>query len=72
VKAIIRMAHSMKVSVIAEGVENKNQLGFLRQNRCDEVQGFYFSAPIRADSVPILFEMPATAAQSTIEATPAI
>ncbi|GGX92222.1 EAL domain-containing protein [Massilia dura] len=41
--AIISMAHSLKLRVVAEGVETRPQLEFLRRNRCDEVQGFFFS-----------------------------
>jgi diguanylate cyclase (GGDEF)-like protein/PAS domain S-box-containing protein len=44
--AIISMAHSLKLSVVAEGVEARGQLEYLRRNRCDEIQGFYFSAPL--------------------------
>jgi diguanylate cyclase (GGDEF)-like protein/PAS domain S-box-containing protein len=46
--AIIGMAHSMKLKVIAEGVETKSQLTFLRERGCDELQGFYFSKPLPA------------------------
>jgi diguanylate cyclase (GGDEF)-like protein/PAS domain S-box-containing protein len=45
--AIISMAHSLKLGVIAEGVEGRAQLEYLRRNRCDEIQGFYFSHPLR-------------------------
>ncbi len=41
--AIISMAHSLKMRVIAEGVEQRAQFEYLRRNRCDEIQGFYFS-----------------------------
>lgn len=47
--AIIAMAHSMKMHVIAEGVETPAQLQFLRSNGCDQMQGFYFSRPVPAD-----------------------
>lgn len=46
VKTIISMAHAMGLQVIAEGVETKEQLDFLRQNSCLEYQGYYFSKPI--------------------------
>ena len=42
------MAHSMKLKVIAEGVETVSQLNFLRERGCDEMQGFYFSRPLPA------------------------
>ena len=46
--AIISMAHSLHMKVIAEGVESGPQLAYLRRNRCDEIQGFYFSRPLPA------------------------
>ncbi|MBE9092889.1 bifunctional diguanylate cyclase/phosphodiesterase [Tychonema sp. LEGE 07203] len=41
--AIIQMAHSMKMTVIAEGVENQRELAFLCSHDCDEIQGYFFS-----------------------------
>ncbi len=49
--AIIAMAHSMKLKVIAEGVETKAQLSYLKSRSCDEVQGYYFSRPLPADEI---------------------
>ncbi|WP_305044821.1 putative bifunctional diguanylate cyclase/phosphodiesterase [Geoalkalibacter sp.] len=46
VSAIIAMAHSLGMEVIAEGVETENHLEFLRQRRCNEVQGYYYSKPL--------------------------
>jgi diguanylate cyclase (GGDEF)-like protein/PAS domain S-box-containing protein len=43
---IIRMAHSLKLEVIAEGVETAAQLAYLRHHRCDHIQGYYFSRPL--------------------------
>ncbi|WP_169577829.1 sensor domain-containing protein [Saccharibacillus kuerlensis] len=49
VKAIIDMAHNLKITVIAEGVENKEQLAFLEANGCDEIQGYLFGRPVPAE-----------------------
>ena len=46
--AIISMAHSMKMTVIAEGVETRAQMAYLRRHRCDEIQGFHFSRALPA------------------------
>ncbi|MGK0480929.1 MAG: EAL domain-containing protein (putative c-di-GMP-specific phosphodiesterase class I) [Planctomycetota bacterium] len=47
--AIILMGHSLKLSVVAEGVETENQLAFLKVLQCNEVQGFLFSPPVPAE-----------------------
>ncbi|MDJ0556209.1 MAG: EAL domain-containing protein [Microcoleaceae cyanobacterium MO_207.B10] len=44
--AIIQMAHSLNLKVVAEGVETKTELDFLRKHKCDEIQGYLFSAPL--------------------------
>lgn len=44
--AVITMANSMGLRVIAEGVENEGQLRFLKAQRCDEIQGYYLSYPL--------------------------
>jgi diguanylate cyclase (GGDEF)-like protein/PAS domain S-box-containing protein len=49
--AIIDMAHSLDVRVVAEGVETTEQLDFLRQRGCDEIQGYYFSRPLSSDDM---------------------
>lgn len=47
--AIIAMGSSLNLKVIAEGVETKQQMDFLRENNCDQVQGFLISRPLPAD-----------------------
>lgn len=49
VLSIIRMAHSLNLRVIAEGVETEEQLKLLKAQQCEEVQGFYFSKPLPAN-----------------------
>jgi diguanylate cyclase (GGDEF)-like protein/PAS domain S-box-containing protein len=49
--AIINMAKSLRLKVIAEGVENEAQMSFLRAHHCDEIQGYYFSRPLVFDKV---------------------
>jgi len=55
VRSVIQLAQGLKLRVIAEGVERKEQLDFLRDNGCPEVQGFYFGSPIRAADVEQLW-----------------
>ncbi len=47
-EAIIAMAHSLRLNVIAEGVETEEQLRFLRDHGCNEIQGYYYSKPVPA------------------------
>jgi EAL domain-containing protein (putative c-di-GMP-specific phosphodiesterase class I) len=48
-RAVIVLAHGMKLKVTAEGVENPRQVAFLRRHRCDQAQGYLFSPPVPAD-----------------------
>ncbi|WP_274364929.1 putative bifunctional diguanylate cyclase/phosphodiesterase [Paenibacillus thermotolerans] len=51
VRTIITMAHHLKQKVIAEGVETEQQLGFLRQYECDEIQGYLMSPPVPVEKI---------------------
>lgn len=49
VKGIINLIHSLNINVIAEGVETEEQLHFLRKQKCNQVQGYLYSKPVRAE-----------------------
>ena len=53
-QAIIAMAHSLKLQVVAEGVESRAQLDFLRTQGCDQIQGYIFSRPVPAEAFAVL------------------
>ena len=48
VRMIITLANNLGLKVIAEGVETEEQLNYLLANRCDKIQGYYFSEPVSA------------------------
>lgn len=50
VRAMISLAHDLGIAVIAEGVERREQLDFLRELECEYVQGFLFSKPMTAEA----------------------
>jgi len=54
VTAMISMARSLRLRVVAEGIETAEQLSFLRDHECDQGQGFYFSRPVPADAFAAL------------------
>jgi diguanylate cyclase (GGDEF)-like protein/PAS domain S-box-containing protein len=57
VTAMISMGQSLKLRVVAEGVETKEELAFLQAHNCDEAQGFYFSRPVPAQQFALLFSV---------------
>jgi len=60
-QAVILLAHSMKLCVIAEGVETEAQLEFLRKHGCDRMQGYYFSRPVPAVEIANLIRTASSA-----------
>lgn len=71
VRAIITLAHSLGLSAVAEGVETAEQVAFLRENGCDEIQGYYFSRPVWPDEIARLLAQ-AAGAWSTVSPHPVI
>jgi diguanylate cyclase (GGDEF)-like protein/PAS domain S-box-containing protein len=65
-QAIIAMAHSLELKVIAEGVETEAQYRFLLEQRCDEYQGYFFSKPLPAEQMRALLEDAAARAPAVI------
>jgi len=55
-QAIIKMAHALGLTTVAEGVENAEVLARLQALGCDIVQGFYFARPLTADAVDGLLQ----------------
>jgi diguanylate cyclase (GGDEF)-like protein len=58
IKAIVGLGHSLGMSTTAEGIETKAQLDAVREQGCDEVQGFYFSRPIHPEAIGALLKNP--------------
>jgi predicted signal transduction protein with EAL and GGDEF domain len=51
VEAIIDLGHKLSLEIVAEGVEHRRQLDFLRQRGCDQVQGYHYSRPLLVDDL---------------------
>jgi len=58
VSAIINLAHSLKLNVVAEGVETKEQSRLLRFMNCDEIQGYLFSRPLPTEIFEARYLLP--------------
>lgn len=59
VNAIVSMAHGLKLNIVAEGVETRIQLEYLKSLGCQEMQGFYFGRAVSADQITIRLNPPA-------------
>ena len=57
VTAVISMGRSLKLRVVAEGVETEAELAFLQAHQCDEAQGYYFSRPVDSEQFARLLEL---------------
>ena len=56
--AVISLGQNLNLRVVAEGVETKEQAAFLRDNNCDEMQGYLFSRPVPAAEIEELIKRP--------------
>jgi EAL domain-containing protein (putative c-di-GMP-specific phosphodiesterase class I) len=54
ISTILALAHGLKLKVVAEGVETREQADLLRRFRCDEAQGYFYSRPIPAGEIQVL------------------
>jgi diguanylate cyclase (GGDEF)-like protein len=68
-EAIIAMGRTLSLTVVAQGVETRAQLDFLREHACDELQGFYFNRPVPADQFAKLLQGQTDVADSGTHAT---
>jgi len=69
VRSIITMGNSLGMRVLAEGVETKEQLLFLRDHHCDEIQGYLVSKPVDAERTTEYLEKPALLSQTILAST---
>ena len=72
VTAVIAMARSLKLRVVAEGVETLEELEFLRAHQCDEAQGYYFSRPVPPQQFAKLLETGIQGPSVAVHRSPAL
>ncbi len=60
-RAIISLGQKLNMKVIAEGVETDEQMAFLRESECDEIQGYHFSKPVGSEAVAVMLRKQAAA-----------
>ncbi|WP_409250634.1 EAL domain-containing protein [Bacillus sp. SCS-153A] len=70
-KAIINMAHEFDMTVIAEGVETREQQSFLKKQGCDQFQGYLYSKPVLPEEIENLFHLPILEPKGASESQPA-
>ena len=56
IEAIIEMAHKLEIQVVAEGIETKEQVDYLKRINCDMIQGYYFEKPITIEEFAIKYK----------------
>lgn len=66
IRSIIQMAHNLGLAVVAEGVETADQEAFLRAEKCDEVQGYFYSRPMSAGLFTTLLRSRGSRTPSTL------
>jgi len=66
IETIVNMAHNLKIDVIAEGVETKDQLNFLKSIKCEAYQGYFCSKPIPEQEFITLVQKSLAAEKSTL------
>ncbi len=66
VMAIVSLAHTLRLRVVAEGVETQEQLRFLRLLRCDEIQGYLISKPLPVEGIEQLLAVPSFLSQDAM------